>query len=273
MKQTVVFNNDQRMEKILKNYHISPTLIRWLEEKNNRILIILFELEKSEKEINDIFISVILKKGFICLKNFGKKKQNKHLKQILSTVLIIGIGEVNPTIGIGLFVLKRFNIQTSKTLTAGFLWTDSLEGGIRLNKKNILFSLGISSLIVASIVTFIYRLTTRIGVLNQLSFPGFKEFLINIRTFEILYPTLDKTNQFLSKFANYPAYGGLNLEEKIGFLALGKELYKVSSEFGILEQLWLQEVGVGTTYNLRVKILQNLLLDICKKEKILEHFC
>jgi len=109
--------------------------------------------------------------------------------------------------------------------------------------------------------------------MNQLSFPGFQEFLIKIRTFEILYPTLDKTNQFLSKFTNYTAYGGLNLEEKIGFLTLGKELYKVSSEFGIIEQLWLQEVGVGLIYNLRIKILQNLLLDICKNEKILEHFC
>jgi len=95
------------MEKILKNYHISPTLIRWLEQRNNKTLIILFELEKSEKKINDIFISVILKKGFICLKYFGKKKQNKHLKQIISTVLIIGIGQVNPTIGIDRIICSK----------------------------------------------------------------------------------------------------------------------------------------------------------------------
>lgn len=260
------------MERVLKNYYINPSLMHWLAEKNTRILVILFELEKNERKINEIFISLVVAKGSSYLKSFEKKRKNKKIKKIISTILILGISQTNPTIGFGLFFFKNFNVQTSNALTAGFLWTNNLEG-TTFHKKNILFSLGISSLLVASMVTFIYRPTTRVGVLNTFYFPGFKEFLVKVRSFEILYPTLEKTNQFLTKFANYPLYGGLSLEDKIGLLTIGKELYKVSSDFGNLEQVWLQELGLGTTYNINLKILQNLLLDICKNERILEHFC
>lgn len=64
---------------------------------------ILFELEKAEIEMNEVFISLVVRRASFCLKTLNKKRGNKEIKKVISTILILGISQMNPTIAFRLF--------------------------------------------------------------------------------------------------------------------------------------------------------------------------